>query len=206
MCIRDSDMLADIDPNGLPGILDPIENANLLRIRFQAKTVCDEYTSNTPLYFESTSADPCESRISSGFTKNDGLVVDNAIPSENAQFLLVADPLKYTCGGPVPVSISGTNLSSTGGETFMAEACFKFPSSLAYTMGSFNFTAPSSWTPTYVNETVLPGGFTQVCFDLPDGIKPLEIFAFDVELTPDPMAMCEAVSYTHLTLPTTPYV
>ena len=193
--MTDDEMVADIDPNGLPGILDPGTNANRLRIRFDAKTECDEYISNTPLYFETTAADPCESRTSSGFTKNEGIIVNNAVPADNAQFLLTADPIKYTCGEPVPISIAGVNLSKTGGETFMSEACFTFPPELAYTPGSFQLTTPSSWTPTYVDETVLPGGYIQICFDLPDGIKPFEIFGFSAEVIPDPTAMCEEILF-----------
>jgi len=64
-----------------------------------------------------------------------------------------------------------------------------------YTPSSFQFTAPAAWTPTYVNETTLPGGYIEICFDLPDGLKPLETFAFSVEATPDPMAMCEEILF-----------
>jgi len=191
MTIDDNDMVANIDPNGLPGILDPGLNANRLYIRFQSRTICDEYVSTTPIYFETTAATPCEERISSGFSQNPGIIVNNAIPNESAQFLIVADPLDYKCGGPVPLTIAGTNLSQTGGVTMMSEACFKFPPNLVYTPGSFMFNSPSYWTPTYVNETALPGGYTELCFDLPDGMAPLEGFGFTAEVTPSTDVACQ---------------
>ncbi len=188
--------IASVSTNGLPGINSGLDS-NFISIRFLVDTECDEYTSNTPLYFEATAATPCETRISSSVQLNEGILIDNAIPSDFAQFLLVADPIEYTCGGPVPVSISGINLSETGGATDQSTACFKFGDVIPYTPGSFEFTAPGGFSPT-VTETDLGGGITEVCFDLPDGISPQQFFSFNVELTPEATSQCQEVFFTGL--------
>jgi len=180
--------------NGLPGI-DAIADSNRIYIRFKAETICDEYVSPTPLYFNATAQNACEARIQSPLTINPDLIVTNADPLDAAQFLISTEPLKYLCGESVTVAVNGINLSNTGGITTDTKACFSFPPELAYTPNSFNLTAPAGWVPTFVNETLLSNGYRQICFDLPDGMQLQEFFAFTVELTPDNSTSCGEVLF-----------
>jgi len=163
--------------NGLPGIAAEADS-NRIYIRFKAETICDEYVSPTPLYFNATAQNACEARIQSPLTINPDLIVTNADPLDAAQFLISTEPLKYLCGEPVQVAVNGINLSNTGGVTQDTKACFSFPPELAF-----------------VTETSLPNGYEQICFDLPDGMQIQEFFAFFVELTPDNSTSCGEVLF-----------
>ena len=178
--------------NGLPGILAPAGD-NLLIYRFIAETNCNEYVSNTPFYVLTEADDPCEKRIGSGWVPHPGIIINGADPADFAQFVINMDPIDYSCGGPVPVSFSAVNLSTTGGVSNMTTTCMTFPSSLTYTPGSFVFTSPGGFTPTNVSEIVLPDGRTEVCFDIPDGLSPQQSFAGTVELEVDPTVECGEV-------------
>ncbi len=178
--------------NGFPGILAPAGD-NLLIYRFVAETNCDEYVSNTPFYVKTDADDPCEQRINSGWIPHPGIIVNGADPADFAQFVINMDPIDYVCGGPVPVSFSAVNLSTTGGVSNNTTTCMTFPPSLLYTPGSFVFTSPGAFTPTNVTETAQADGSVEVCFDVPDGLNPQQSFAGTVELEVDPSVECGEV-------------
>ncbi len=193
----DDNAIPYVNSNGLPGILTSLDSNNIA-IRFVVETLCDEYVSRSPLYLNTEAASPCETTIEAGWANHPGITIAGAIPEDNAQFLMVTDPLTYTCGGPVPVSITGLNLSQTGGVSLMSNACFTFPPELLYTPGSFVFNSPSSFTPSNVVETALPNGSMEICFDIPDGLGPQQFFSSTVELTPDAASGCAEFIYQAL--------
>jgi len=195
LTLDDTDMINDIGLSGLPASTAGLDSNRLL-IRFQVETVCDEYISNTPLYVESTAADPCEGTLGSGYDTHPGILINNAVPDDYAQFAMAAGPLEYSCEGIVSTCISGVNLSTTGGENIMSTACFTFPDALEYIPSSFTFITPTGYTPSNVVETDLGAGVIEVCFDLPDGIGPQQFFAFEVELIPDPQTDCGQTFFT----------
>ncbi len=167
-----------IHNNGLPGILS-MQDSNRVQILFDVETICDDFVSGTSVYYQASGADPCESRVNSMFVNSDPIVIEGALPQDFAQFFVIADPLTANCGQDATINLTYLNISPFG-ETIESTACLNIQTqTFSYNSGSAVWISPPGHTP---NVTESPNGmFTEVCFDIPDGIGPGETFRMSMD-------------------------
>ena len=162
-----------INSAGLPGSLSSMDS-NFVKFVFEVETVCDDFISGTSIWFQADAADPCEQRVESMFVPSPPIIVDGANPADFAQFFVFADPVEASCGTESFLTLTYLNTSAIG-VTENSMVCMDIETStFNYMPGSVSMVSPATYSPTFTETT--NGSITHICFDIPDGIGPGQVF------------------------------
>jgi len=177
-----------IHSTGLEGVslANATADNNKVSFRFTATTNCDEFLSGSKMYTESLANDPCmEGNISSGIVESPGIIITGANPADNAQLLVIADPIELNCQASMNTfGITALNISDFPTADSVI-TCITIPEGLTYVSNSITVTKPAGYNIIGLEETPI-GNSLELCFISPPvGISQSMKIQFDAMVDED---------------------